>query len=59
LDDVGVTDLFQDFDLSGDSLNILFIFDLVFFQDFDSHLVKYENFENFLLFLQLKYESRA
>ncbi len=40
LDDVGVTDLFQDFDLSGDSLNILFIFDLVFFQDFDSHLVK-------------------
>lgn len=33
-----MTHLFQDFDLSCNSLDILFIFDLVLLQDFDSHL---------------------
>ena len=38
LDDIGVSDLLENFDLPGDSFNVLLIVDLFFLQNFDSHL---------------------
>lgn len=38
LDDVRVANFLQNFDLSGDSLNILLVIDLFFFQNFHGNL---------------------
>ena len=38
LDDVRVANFLQNFDLSGDSLNILLVIDLLFFQNFHGNL---------------------
>ena len=38
LDHVGVSDLLQDFDLSGDSLHVLLVMDFIFLQNFNRNL---------------------
>ena len=38
LDNIWMSDLFEDFDLSRDSLNILLVVDLLFFEDLDCNL---------------------
>ena len=38
LDDVGVTDLFENLDFSGDALNVFLVVNLLLLQDFDCHL---------------------
>ena len=38
LDNVGMTNFLEDFDLSGDSLNILLIVNLILFQNFYGNL---------------------
>ena len=46
LDDVWMSDLLQDFDLSCDTFDILLIMDLIFFQNFNRNLYHYINIQN-------------
>eukprot|EP00354_Favella_ehrenbergii_P007088 CAMPEP_0170455612 /NCGR_PEP_ID=MMETSP0123-20130129/3522_1 /TAXON_ID=182087 /ORGANISM="Favella ehrenbergii, Strain Fehren 1" /LENGTH=138 /DNA_ID=CAMNT_0010718815 /DNA_START=2532 /DNA_END=2948 /DNA_ORIENTATION=+ len=48
LDDIGMANFLENFDLSGDPFNVLLVVDLFFLQNFDGHLFACQNMGSLL-----------